>query len=206
MSRYIEIHKHFSPQLSKFLASITTASFSTRSGLRKTAYNSLFLRFTSSMNQIKPPLQPPAALLLISSRLTRRREVESMSSAPYLQELLPFLILYLKFQVDPLPIALPNSFPSTRLRAVPDAAVFLYLHSNISVLRVCVHRSWAQKPQHHTPLQAVSSSPLLKRPGIHLLEIQVINSNRQESERSRSFSSRRAEKENGGKRLSIKHT
>lgn len=144
MSRYIEIHKHFSPQLSKFLASITTASFSTRSGLRKTAYNSLFLRFTSSMNQIKPPLQPPAALLLISSLLTRRREVESTSSAPYLQELVPFLILYLKFQVDPLPIALPNSFPSTRLRAVPDAAVFLYLHSNISVLR-------AQKLGSETP-------------------------------------------------------
>lgn len=118
MSRYIEIHKHFSPQLSKFLASITTASFSTRSGLRKTAYNSLFLRFTSSMNQIKPPLQPPAALLLISSRLTRRREVESMSSAPYLQELVPFLILYLKFQVDPLPIALPKlSFHQTQSSA-----------------------------------------------------------------------------------------
>lgn len=57
MSRYIEIRKHFSPQLSKFLASITTASSFIRSGLHKTAHNSLFLRFTGSTNQIKPPLQ-----------------------------------------------------------------------------------------------------------------------------------------------------
>lgn len=165
MSRYIEIRKHSSPQLSKFLASITTASFSTRSGLRKTAHNSLFLRFTSSTNQIKPPLQPPAALLLISSLLTRRREVASTSGAPYLQELVPFLILYLSFQVDPLPIAFPSSFTSARIRAVPDAAVFLYLHSNISAA-VCVQMLGSEIPSSYS-LQTMSCSPLLKWPGIY---------------------------------------
>lgn len=145
MSRYIEIGKHFSPQLSKFLASITTASFSTQSGLRKTAHNSLFLRFTGSTNQIKPPLQPPAALLLIFSLLRRRREVESTSGAPYLQELVLFLFLYLNFQLDPLPIAFSNCFLSARVRELTDAAVFLYLHDNISAA-VCVQMSGSEIP------------------------------------------------------------
>lgn len=149
MSRYIEIRKHSSPQLSKFLASITTASFSTRSGLRKTAHNSLFLRFTSSTNQIKPPLQPPAALLLISSLLTRRREVASTSGAPYLQELVPFLILYLNFRLTLFPLLSPAALllPGSEqcqmlLCSFICTAIFLLL---------CVCRCWAQKSHHHTP-------------------------------------------------------
>lgn len=56
MSCHIELCKQFSPQLSEFLASITTASLCTWSGLCTTVYNSQFWRVSSSTNQTKPTL------------------------------------------------------------------------------------------------------------------------------------------------------
>lgn len=130
MSRHIEIRKHFSPQLSKFLASITTASFFTWSGLHKTAHNSLFLRFTGSMNQIKPSLQVAAGLLLLSSPSPRAAGGEkNLQCTP---SVWTGLTLHFVFQIPDSPF-LPSSIPPGWVKAVPDAVLFLYSNTAASL-------------------------------------------------------------------------